>query len=444
MEPPAAQQQSTSTAPGGTQGTRKLRESCISCSRSKVKCNKEKPTGSRCVRRGLPCEYMVSRRTGRTRVIGVEQQPTTAPPTTSTSTSTIATAPATATKAGPPAGTDSAVRTPAITTAASPKPVAVQSPPTESELWGALLSPNASSSTDLSSLLSVNPDFGQLLASLSPSFLDGVDGMDGGMNAPELSALSAADPSSSIMQGLEGRGTIQPPSSNSTSPPCCLAICLDILMRLFPNAGVGCERPGHEGGPGRLFTIESVIEDNKQILDTVQTVLDCRCAEDEYVVTLVSLVVLKALGWYVAVARDRSSDAGREDDFNNWVTAQDGRRRYSVSSSFEEQVLHLPTVIGSYCVDGHHQSRMAAQLVLSELYRVQRLVTQVSRRLESVRRRSSSSSSSTSTSTSSLGPDSEGGLATPLSSTTLAHLEDDLRKRLRAVSSETIGILRRA
>ncbi|KAL4988008.1 Sterigmatocystin biosynthesis regulatory protein [Aspergillus falconensis] len=432
MEPPAAHQQSTSTASGGTQGTRKLRESCISCSRSKVKCNKEKPTCSRCVRRGLPCEYMVSRRTGRTRVIGVEQ-PKTAPPTTSTT----ATAPATATKAGPPAGTDSVVRTPAITTAPSPKPVAVQSPPTESELWGALLSPNASSSTDLSSLLSVNTDFGQLLASLSPSLLDGVDGMDTEMNAPELSALSAAGPSSSIMQGLEGRDAIQPPSSNSTSHPCCLAICLDILMRLFPNAGVGCERPGHEGGPGKLFTIESVIEDNKQILDTVQTVLDCRCAEDEYVVTLVSLVVLKVLGWYVAVARDRSSDPGREDDFN-WVTAQDSRR-YSVSS-FEEQVLHLPTVIGSYCVDGHHQSRMAAQLVLSELYRVQRLVTQVSRRLESVRRRSSSSSSSTSSSV----PDSEGGLSTPLSSTTLAHLEDDLRKRLRAVSSETISILRRA
>ncbi|KAL6237524.1 Sterigmatocystin biosynthesis regulatory protein [Aspergillus navahoensis] len=432
MEPTAVQQQSTSTAPGGTQGTRKLRESCISCSRSKVKCNKEKPTCSRCVRRGLPCEYMVSRRTGRTRVIGVEQ-PKTAPPTTTTTT-TVAT---TATKPGPPVSTDSVVRTPAITTAPSPKPAAVQSPPPDSELWGALLSPNASTSTDLSSLLSVNTDFSQLLASLSPSLLDGMDGMDAEMSAPELSALSVAEPSSSMMQGLEDPGTIQPASSNSPRHPCCLAICLDILMRLFPNAGVGCERPGHGGGPGKMFTIESVIEDNKQILDTVQTVLDCRCAEDEYVVTLVSLVVLKVLGWYLAVARDRSSDPGREDDFT-WAAAQ-GRRRDSVSS-FEEQVLHLPAVIGSYCVDGHHQSRMAAQLVLSELYRVQRLVTQVSRRLESVRRRSSSSSSSASSSV----PDFEGGLSTPLSSTTLAHLEDDLRKRLRAVSGETISILRRA
>nr|QFQ50473.1 transcription factor [Aspergillus pachycristatus] len=434
MEPPAINQHSTSTAPGGTQGTRKLRESCISCSRSKVKCNKEKPTCSRCVRRGLPCEYMVSRRTGRTRVIGVEQ-PKTAPPPPSTPTNT--TAATTATKAGPPVTTDNAVHTPVVTTAPSPKPAQVQSPPAESDLWGAILSPNTSTSTDLSSLLSVNTNFSQLFASLSPSLLEGMDGMDAEMNAPELGALSVADPSSSMMQGLEAPDAAQPPSSNTTGHFCCLSICLDTLMRLFPNAGVSCERPGHEGNPGKLLTIESVIEDNKQILDTAQTILDCRCAEDEYVVTLVSLIVFKVLGWYVAVARDRSSDPGREEDFN-WSTAQDSRR--GSVSSFEEQVLHLPTVVGSYCIDGHHQSRMAAQLVLSELYRVQRLVTQVSRRLESIRRRSSSSSSSASSNT----PDSEGGISTPLSSTTLAHLEDDLRKRLRAVSSETISILRRA
>ncbi|CBF80174.1 AFLR_EMENI Sterigmatocystin biosynthesis regulatory protein [Aspergillus nidulans FGSC A4] len=433
MEPPAISQQSTPTAPGGTQGTRKLRESCISCSRSKVKCNKEKPTCSRCVRRGLPCEYMVSRRTGRTRVIGVEQPKTAPSPTTPTNT----TAATTATKAGPPVTTDSAVHTPVITTAPSPKPVQIQSPPAEPDLWGAILSPNTSTSTDLSSLLSVNTNFSQLFASLSPSLLEGMDGMDAEMHAPELGALSVADPSSSMMQGLEAPNAAQPPSSNTTSHSYCLSICLDTLMRLFPNAGANCERPGHESNPGKLFTIESVIEDNKQILDTAQTILACRCAEDEYVVTLVSLIVFKVLGWYVAAARDRSSDPGREEDFN-WSTAQDSRR--GSVSSFEEQVLHLPTVVGSYCIDGHHQSRMAAQLVLSELYRVQRLVTQVSRRLESIRRRSSSSSSSASSNTT----DSDGGMSTPLSSTTLVHLEDDLRKRLRAVSSETISILRHA
>ncbi|BCS19610.1 Zn(II)2Cys6 transcription factor [Aspergillus puulaauensis] len=481
MESTAVSQQhvpSRSTGAGGAQGTRKLRESCISCSKSKVKCDKEKPTCGRCVRRGLPCEYMVSRRTGRTRVIGVERPPTTmAATTTMTTTATTATTgtmtvdcslgtstpnhtrpPHRADIGGTPAPPQQALpavtaHSPAITTRPSPKPTHLQSPPSDSELWNAILSPNASSSTDLSSLLSVNTDIGQLFASLSPSQLDGPDNMDTDLHAHGLGELSVADPSSSLMHELEGPERLPLPDSAAKAHPCCLALCLDILMRLFPNAQASCERPGSQDGPGKFCTIESVIEDNKQILGTVQTVLECRCAEDEYVATLVSLIVFKVMGWYVAVARDRSSDPIRDDDFS-WVSGGSSgsdTRRHSVAS-FEEQVLHLPTIVGSYCVDGHHQSRMAAQLVLSELYRVQRLVTLVGRRLEAIRHRSlSADSTSTSSSASSSVPDSGGGLsglaripAAPLSSTTLSHLEDDLRKRLRAVSSETISILRQA
>ncbi|KAK3901816.1 hypothetical protein C8A05DRAFT_16058, partial [Staphylotrichum tortipilum] len=45
-----------------TQSPRKLRDSCTDCASSKVKCSKEKPTCSRCARRGVTCIYMVSRR----------------------------------------------------------------------------------------------------------------------------------------------------------------------------------------------------------------------------------------------------------------------------------------------------------------------------------------------------------------------------------------------
>ena len=45
--------------------TVKLRESCESCASCKVKCTKEKPSCSRCVARGLDCQYGESRRCGR-------------------------------------------------------------------------------------------------------------------------------------------------------------------------------------------------------------------------------------------------------------------------------------------------------------------------------------------------------------------------------------------
>lgn len=40
----------------------KLRDSCHACASSKVKCHKEKPTCSRCRKRGITCEYFAHRR----------------------------------------------------------------------------------------------------------------------------------------------------------------------------------------------------------------------------------------------------------------------------------------------------------------------------------------------------------------------------------------------
>jgi hypothetical protein len=95
---------------------------------------------------------------------------------------------------------------------------------------------------------------------------------------------------------------------------------------------------------------------------------------------------------------------------------------------------------------------MAAQLVLSELHRVQRLVNALSKRLESVRLRTGQAASSGSSSgTSSVGEAGEfGGLglggarAPPFSVPTFAQLEEDLRKRLKLLSTEIIDALRRA
>jgi Zn(2)-Cys(6) binuclear cluster domain-containing protein len=43
----------------------KFRDSCHACASSKVKCQKEKPTCSRCAKRGITCEYIVTKRAGR-------------------------------------------------------------------------------------------------------------------------------------------------------------------------------------------------------------------------------------------------------------------------------------------------------------------------------------------------------------------------------------------
>lgn len=45
--------------------TSSLRNSCDACAQAKLKCKKEKPTCSRCAKRGIPCQYLYSKRAGR-------------------------------------------------------------------------------------------------------------------------------------------------------------------------------------------------------------------------------------------------------------------------------------------------------------------------------------------------------------------------------------------
>jgi hypothetical protein len=462
--------QATQTA---MQGTRKLRESCISCSRSKVKCDKQKPTCGRCVCRGLPCEFMVSRRTGRTRVIGVEKPPsstaraaldqaTTCQPPADLLASPIATSNGAITSGQAQArcSADSCSglhhylpatipRTPANTVRSSPHCTHLLSPPDDTDLWTSILSPDATNTSHISSLLSLGTDMAQLNA-LSPSHLNDLDTMGCELPFHGSEMLSLTNPLfTSLMEGMETCDSLL-----NTAPPmqprsCCFVTCLDLLRGRFLNAHVGCEQ-SNQDGLTKVCTIESVIEDNKQTLETVQAVLECQCGNDGYVISLVCLIVIRVLGWYIAVARD---PPGYPQDKAFSSTSSEGSdpdsRRPSVSS-YEEQILSLPPLIGSCFVDSLQQSRMAAQLVLGELYRVQQVVSLVGCRLENTRHQliGDDFRGSTSPLSSSL-PDSSGrllpmaGTATSfLSPSTLNHLEEDVRNRLRAVASGIIDILR--
>lgn len=312
-------------------------------------------------------------------------------------------------------------------------------------------------------------------------------------------------------------------ASNASHPPtCCLTVALDILNRLFPNAPAGCSlpRPATPAGSigsgsaqsGRAArTIDSVISENKQVIESLTNLLDCHCSQDEYLLSIMTLIALKVMSWYAAAAADDSSSPSspvttlqqqpQQPPRKSVLTARPGsgpdpgptfssastsaspadRTTLSSSSSSSlslsqsssshgsslgcEQVLRAPATVGNYCVAGRHQGRMAAQLVLSELHRVQRLVNALAKRLESVRLRaaggaecesgfsavSGSPGMSISSSGSGRGSGNGGGKATgfggragPFSVLTFCRLEEDLRRRLRVLSSETIDVLRRA
>jgi hypothetical protein len=278
-----------------------------------------------------------------------------------------------------------------------------------------------------------------------------------------------------------------PMTSRSPPPPnCCFAIALDILARLFSGAPAGCTLPCSDDpvAPAQARTIDSILSENRHIIESVTSLLDCPCSQDEYLVSLITLIALKVMGWYAAAADDphprphpssTSSSSSSSTTppspiapfsvsmHTSWpssgsVSPADTSRRPSTSTSatsvsgsphgLTEQVLRLPAVAGGYRLSDQQQGRIAAQLVLSELHRVQRLVSALTQRLESIRLRARASQE--------MGCELEsggvgerrgggGGARTPpFSVPTFCQLEEDLRKRLRALSSETIDVLRRA
>lgn len=96
-----------------------------------------------------------------------------------------------------------------------------------------------------------------------------------------------------------------------------------------------------------------------------------------------------------------------------------------------------PVVIGSYYLEGDDSARMARQLVLSELHRVQRLLNQLSTKLKV-----QAAKSGADTPNSLGGGDSDSETTLPLSGLMLDQLGVDLRKQLKALSLEIVEGLR--
>ncbi|KAL5341615.1 aflatoxin regulatory protein-domain-containing protein [Aspergillus crustosus] len=195
----------------------------------------------------------------------------------------------------------------------------------------------------------------------------------------------------------------------------CFARSLTLLRELFPNPSQTCSSatPDEQDTPSPP-TIQQVITQNEQTIREITHLLECPCSHDGYTLTILTLTVFKVLAWYNAIVQDSP-------------VQEDGQPH-------TEQVDKTPAIIRGYNLEGEEQGRMAAQLVLSELHRVQRLVNTLFQRL---RDHSSREELLAGTVGSGVGQDS----VLPLQ--LLDKLAGDLGTRLRGLSSEIVDRLRR-
>ena len=214
-----------------------------------------------------------------------------------------------------------------------------------------------------------------------------------------------------------------------------------------------------------------MIEENYATVEAIAQMLNCACSRDGYVLAIMSIVVFRVLGGYESAAREvgRIGECGEDSAklrLGNWDTASMKQKTHP----------HLRTM-NIHGDDGEEEdkARVAAQLVLSELHRVQRIVNLLSARLKARIKGQNVFDRGMGSQRGVRGSFGEGpnmgrpssqdegyfkgdgragmaeanslsgglGLAEPFSEILFEQLECDLRKRLRGLSLEIVDMLRR-
>ena len=443
----------------------KLRDSCQACAYSKLKCKKEKPTCSRCAKRGIKCEYVATKRGGRTSDSRSSNNGSDHAPARSTARETASNQPPSPLNSwfapNPTVlATDSLSSLapgpgrPSVDTTASGAPSSLfpahlsmveQSlsfAHTDSiiDLDNSFTSPRSYSLPDLSDI--DIPGHSHFLSSgvdsssnESANLFDTFPMFEDAMSDEIIFSTPRSPPNSRALTSSDAPSF---QSSMPLDPSCfCLARALGIMKQLFPTPSTPCSTSATQGLDKHttIPTIQAVIAKNEHTVESVNTMLQCSCSQDGYLLTIMSLIIFKVLGWYAAAARKPSSP--KDSNCN----PQENQRTLRLRSwSHSEQVLQDPAIVGSYCLEGKDSARMAMQLVLSELHRVQRLLNQLSAKLELQAAKSGGGGADTPHSLDSI--DSGGESTLPLSAGMLNQLQVELRKRLKALSSEILEGLR--
>ncbi|KAI1421561.1 hypothetical protein F5Y12DRAFT_767327 [Xylaria sp. FL1777] len=375
--PPAASWPQASVTPAT-----KLRDSCHPCALSKVKCHREKPSCSRCLRRGIACAYVATRR-GRKHTAGTTSHDKTPPR---------------------PSITEDAIHLrqhPGMPHSLD-KPVphnfdVVQTGPFNSDashliaatsdldftLFSHLLGPESQPLSPLST--DIVTDFGAFNLALSATDTSGADVFSDMslFESPSTDSsaasdvvcneiVSTADPLNPAVAAAIPTGgetyCSQAPWPADASYNSCLEYALGLMQTLVP-----INRTRESGASP---TIPDIIDKNKKVLAIISSMMQCSCSNDGYLLAVVSLIIFKVLSRYNMMLRNIPLTTGCHGRHNTTLHTT------SSSARCQQDVDHV--MVGNHLFPGEDQDRMKAQLVLGELHRVQSLMNQLSLKLKSL------------------------------------------------------------
>lgn len=262
--------------------------------------------------------------------------------------------------------------------------------------------PSPESATSMCGVLPTHMDNQSLFAEVQIPCITNYDG------PPKT--MSTNDP----IQGLDSNTA---PTYNKAQPHACISIVTSMLEKVYLNDNVPCamQNPNQnlqQAEPqSQNLSLHEVIEESRQTIDALTPAMECSCIQDELVVTLLPLVVLKILKSYRAAAR--RSLAGK-------MPASPVRSR---AQSFEYNANMSP----EFMLPGdRNRGRVAASHVLSKMHKVQRLVNSLSVRIQASRANAAADPA-----------------AAVLSQETFERLEFDMKSQIQTASGEIIELLKR-
>ncbi|ELR08152.1 hypothetical protein GMDG_02974 [Pseudogymnoascus destructans 20631-21] len=186
-----------------------------------------------------------------------------------------------------------------------------------------------------------------------------------------LSTSSAASSTASNIHSLRtGKTSIS--DITETSSCGCLMQALDLLKKLSTGStSFRTESPSPDTTDmpktANAASAQAVVFENKQSMEVVSSKLACSsCVEDSFLLTVISMIVLKVLERYATVAQAQSHKTGKsEPEADNPV-------RLSISTtSGSDDWMRAPSHAPNGSYDDRVSERVAAQIVLGELHRVQ-------------------------------------------------------------------------
>ena len=476
----------------------KLRDSCHACAISKVKCPKEKPSCSKCQCRGITCQYFLAKRPGRrrennasnstgnnsnrclsNRSLGTSSISNSNSNTKANAASSRSMEWDTLRDSQPTPGTgllskasiviptnsygvDSHLMTPlSQSVPASPRPdnvfatnTAHFSVPGENNMFYGLAD-FGSEVNDMDFIMSamdspfdlLGMECGSITGSITqtPNDIESllipaerINLDHASLDTPSsLDLLSTSSGASSTGSNIHSQPTGKTSMTDITdASPCgCLIQALDLLKKLssgsvsprtaFPSPDATEVPRTVNAGSAQIVVLE-----NKQSMEAVSSKLACSsCADDSFLLTVLSMIVLKVLERYAAVAQAQPHKPVRLS-VNIISGGDDWMRAPSHAHS------------GSYDESG--SGRVAAQLVLSELHRVQRLVNQLSPKLKGPKEREGQNIAPKLRywSRPRVAGNGDRMVMTPILAGTLDQMERDVRKSLSTLSTEITNGLR--